>query len=236
MTAAGGYRAPGRAMRPTPAAVISAFVLAGATFSVLPFFGMLSARSHETVRLRPAPEVTPPPAPPARAPASTFDEPSADRPRPRLESELPAPRRKHVEALRAEVPLALGSLKTGVGDFSLDFALAPGAGLPEAGGLEDLLFGLADLNAPPRAIAAAKPVYPAGAKRRGIEGFVEILFTITPQGRVEDIEVIASEPGDTFVAATRTAVGRWRFSPPRRNDKAVSVRVSQMVRFQLEED
>ena len=52
------------------------------------------------------------------------------------------------------------------------------------------------------------PVYPESARKRGIEGWVELAFTVTPSGTVEDIEVRNASPAGTFDdAAIRKILG-----------------------------
>ena len=77
------------------------------------------------------------------------------------------------------------------------------------------------------------PIYPQEARRRGIEGVVEISFLITREGRTADLRVLHAEPGTTFVRAALEAVRRWRFTPPQKDGRPVAVRALQTIRFQL---
>jgi protein TonB len=56
------------------------------------------------------------------------------------------------------------------------------------------------------------PQYPAKAKQRGIEGYVDIEFTISPAGTVEDPKVIGASPRGIFEKAALRAVRRWRYN------------------------
>ena len=58
-----------------------------------------------------------------------------------------------------------------------------------------------------------EPQYPMRAKQRGVEGWVELMFTITPVGTVADVAVTASHPGTIFNKAAVQAVGRWKYNP-----------------------
>ncbi|MBU2643302.1 TonB family protein [bacterium] len=77
------------------------------------------------------------------------------------------------------------------------------------------------------------PVYPRHAKRRKIEGWVDIIFIITPAGGVEDIQITASQPPEIFEQPVLRAVSGWRFSPGMVNGNPVRIRVKQRVRFEL---
>jgi TonB family protein len=66
-----------------------------------------------------------------------------------------------------------------------------------AGGLEPLITGV--------------PRYPDAARARALRGWVEVEFTVTPAGTVENARVIAAEPRNVFDAAALEAVGRRRY-------------------------
>jgi protein TonB len=57
------------------------------------------------------------------------------------------------------------------------------------------------------------PDYPPRARQRGIEGYVDIEFTISPVGTVQNPEVIGSEPSFTFDRAALRAVRKWKYNP-----------------------
>ena len=57
------------------------------------------------------------------------------------------------------------------------------------------------------------PQYPPRAAQRGIEGWVEVRFTVTPAGTVTNERVHASYPGSIFDQAALNAVRRWKYSP-----------------------
>ncbi len=78
------------------------------------------------------------------------------------------------------------------------------------------------------------PEYPRLAQRRSITGFVDISFTVTAEGTVEDIGILDSEPGDQFDEAAREAIAQWRFEPPTENGVPVDRRVAVRLAFDLE--
>lgn len=65
------------------------------------------------------------------------------------------------------------------------------------------------------------PEYPARAKQRGIEGWVELEFTITRVGTVQDARVLKSKPPYVFDRSALQAIRRWRYNPKIADGKAV---------------
>ena len=78
------------------------------------------------------------------------------------------------------------------------------------------------------------PRYPSAAIRKGIEGWVEMDFTVATDGAVKDIEVRAAEPAGMFEEAATRSVSQWRYRPLMRNGRAVEQRARLRVRFALE--
>lgn len=76
-----------------------------------------------------------------------------------------------------------------------------------------------------------QPVYPESARKRGIEGWVELAFTVMPNGTVEDVEVRNASPADVFDDAATRAIRGWRFKPVERNGERVSQRAMVRLRF-----
>jgi protein TonB len=80
------------------------------------------------------------------------------------------------------------------------------------------------------------PDYPPRALSRGLEGWVQVQFTITPTGTVKDAVVVNAEPKTIFDDAALKAIARWRYNP--RVDGGVAVErvgVQTIIRFQLEQ-
>ena len=67
------------------------------------------------------------------------------------------------------------------------------------------------------------PKYPSNLRERGIEGYVDLAFDITPQGTTTNIRIIASWPKRAFENSAIQALKRWRYKPRRVDGKAVSV-------------
>jgi len=60
-------------------------------------------------------------------------------------------------------------------------------------------------------LIAGQPQYPAAARQRRVEGWVDVELTVNAQGNVEQPHVVASQPKGAFDAAALAAVARWRY-------------------------
>jgi len=65
------------------------------------------------------------------------------------------------------------------------------------------------------------PEYPPRAKQQGIEGYVDLEFTISPVGTVQNAMVIGSQPPAVFDRAALRAVKKWRYNPKTEDGVAV---------------
>lgn len=77
----------------------------------------------------------------------------------------------------------------------------------------------------------ATPTYPAEAKRKGIEGWVDVSFLVATDGSVREVQVSKAEPQGVFDQAAMDAVKQWRFEPPLRDGKPISQRTAVRLRF-----
>lgn len=81
------------------------------------------------------------------------------------------------------------------------------------------------------------PDYPPRALSRGIEGWVQVQFTITETGSVADAIVVDASPKGVFDDAAIKAILRWRYNPKVEGAVAVSRKgVQTILRFQLEDN
>jgi TonB family protein len=76
------------------------------------------------------------------------------------------------------------------------------------------------------------PQYPEAARAQGIEGRVEVNFTVNSSGAVEAPTVTASSPEGVFDQAALAAVSRWRYAPIA--EDAPARNVSEVLTFALE--
>jgi TonB family protein len=79
------------------------------------------------------------------------------------------------------------------------------------------------------------PRYPAVAQRKGIDGWVELEFTVATNGTVKDLAVYRAEPAETFDEAAIKAVSQWHYQPIVRDGRAVEQRARLRLRFALQE-
>jgi protein TonB len=80
-------------------------------------------------------------------------------------------------------------------------------------------------NVPPR--------YPTTAVRANQEGWVEVAFTITPEGTVDDVKVLDAEPRHVFDRAATEAVSRWKYQPATQDGSPVSSQDKRRIVFKL---
>jgi protein TonB len=62
-------------------------------------------------------------------------------------------------------------------------------------------------------IVRVQPQYPLRASERGIEGWVEVEFTISKLGTVKDPMVINSHPSSIFDRSALKAIRKWKYNP-----------------------
>ncbi len=80
------------------------------------------------------------------------------------------------------------------------------------------------------------PEYPPRAAERGIEGYVIVELTVTPDGTTKDVKVVEADPPGYFERAAIRAAQKFRYKPRVVNGQAVEVRgVRYMFTFKLDE-
>lgn len=83
-------------------------------------------------------------------------------------------------------------------------------------------------------VSTAAPRYPPRALEREITGWVEVYFTVTPQGNTADIQIADSKPSRIFDTAAVKAVEKWQFEPVEYRGQVISQRVATRVAFKLD--
>ena len=99
---------------------------------------------------------------------------------------------------------------TSLDDGLQDLVLGIGLDLDILGGPN---LGAAVSDSDPVPVVRVNPQYPPRAAERGTEGWVELRFTISASGTVQDAEVTKSHPGNVFDRAALRAVRRWKYNP-----------------------
>jgi protein TonB len=87
-------------------------------------------------------------------------------------------------------------------------------------------FGAAYLNNP-------KPLYPASARRMGMEGTVMLKVLVSRDGGAVKIEIAQSSGHEILDKAAAEAVKNWRFVPARQGDSPLEEWVQVPVAFRL---
>jgi protein TonB len=86
---------------------------------------------------------------------------------------------------------------------------------------------------PAELVKSAAPEYPREAYIKHTEGWVEVEFTVTPDGTVTNATVAGANPPRVFNEAAMRAVQRWTFKPKLDNGKPVEERMKRRIEFKL---
>lgn len=88
---------------------------------------------------------------------------------------------------------------------------------------------------PPVAVSRPSPDFPDKARRDNVTGVVEAILTLTPEGRVSDVEIVSSTAPGYFEKATIKALRKWRYERERVTSASTSAhrRVKVAVTFDL---
>ena len=79
-----------------------------------------------------------------------------------------------------------------------------------------------------KVVRQVSPAYPRSLQNSGLDGYVQVEFTVTETGEVREAKVLESSSSQ-FDSAALSAVNRWRFQPVQEEDKPIPVRTR--VRF-----
>ncbi|HET9034438.1 MAG TPA: energy transducer TonB [Dokdonella sp.] len=82
-------------------------------------------------------------------------------------------------------------------------------------------------------VTPSPPSYPRAAARDRQEGWVEVEFTVTADGKVVDAKVTASDPQRVFDREAIRSIERTQFSPRMENGVAVNATVRRRIEFKL---
>jgi TonB family protein len=119
-------------------------------------------------------------------------------------------------------------------------------GLAAAGDLDDVkeLFAEQklklghDAQVASTTLIAQKPLrleYPQAALAKGTEGWVDLAFEVTSEGRVRNISVVGASPKNVFEAAAESAVSRVRYKPVMIEGRAAAIRTTLHVVFRMDQ-
>jgi protein TonB len=75
--------------------------------------------------------------------------------------------------------------------------------------------------------------YPTDALRRGVEGWADVTYVVTAEGKVTTIKVLDSSPKGVFDAAATRALQRMRYQPATQGGKSSAVATKLRISFRL---
>lgn len=122
------------------------------------------------------------------------------------------------------------------GDFAQSLDFASGGRIGSNGkpgsmeGTADVVFSLAEIDQPPRAIVQGTPSYPSNMRGKKVEGVVVILFIVDADGKVASPR-IESSTQSAFDTPALEAVRKWKFEPGVKAGKRVPCRMRIPIRF-----
>lgn len=62
-------------------------------------------------------------------------------------------------------------------------------------------------------LSTARPQMPEWACKQKIKGWVEVVFVVLPNGRVQDVKIVDADPRGVYEAAAIESVSNWIYSP-----------------------
>jgi len=113
-----------------------------------------------------------------------------------------------------------------------EFGSASGSGGDGTRGALAFNAGLSDRD--PLPLVRVEPQYPPQARQRKLEGWVQVRFTISTAGSVEDASVVKSSHA-LFERSALQAVSKWKYQPLLREGKPAEAPGQQvLLRFRME--
>lgn len=169
--------------------------------------GQVAAEEVAQVELisdEPPAEDEPPPEPEMKAPP-----PPASVPMPAVTSSATA-----VASLSAPAPVALSSnlsipVQIGGGGSLTGSAFGGFAGKGQGIGVGS---GQGFSGKPLIPLSTARPQMPEWACKQGIKGWVEAVFTVLPNGRVENVKIIDAQPRGVYEIAAIESISNWIYA------------------------
>ena len=144
-----------------------------------------------------------PPPPPAAPPA--LAQPNM----PTVEMPVASMNTVDVSAISVPVTLGSGSLSLGgAGSFG-GFTGRGGNGNGAGGGGGGYGTGQGFKGKLLIPISTARPQMPEWACKKKIKGWVEVVFTVMPNGRVQDVKIVDADPRGVYEAAAIESVSNW---------------------------
>lgn len=146
---------------------------------------------------------SPPPPPAAPATPGRPDLPPLDIPTVSVDT---------VELANISVPVALGDAGMSLGKSGTFGGFGSGSG-QGTGGTGS---GSGWKGKPLVPLSTARPQMPDWACDQKLNGWVEAIFTVMPNGRVQDVRIVDADPRGVFEAAAIESISHWIYEPTRK--------------------
>lgn len=214
-----------RSLAVNAVALVGGLAITLGLFLVLPVLEAITAPADTDLLVRDAnvAALPPPPPPPPPEEEKKEEEPEEPPPPPKLAEETPP-----LDLSQLELALNVGMGGGLGGDFAVRLEVDTKAAAG-AGGGDEALFSLSDLDQKPRAIFQPSPTV-AAKLRKKTPATVYVIFTVDPRGRVEN-PLVQSSSNPEFDAAALAAVRQWKFEPGKRGGQAVRFRMRVPITF-----
>jgi protein TonB len=145
-------------------------------------------------------------------------------------SRLPEPASRYTLNQRLSLPFEVNTkLPGGLSTLELPVALSVLDRLDVQN-----VFTAGDLDQPLITLTRMPPFYPLNAKRRGIQGWVNVKFVVNEQGKVENVSIIKAQPPSVFDSSVMRCMSGWRFKPGTVDGVPVKVWAETTIRFEME--
>jgi protein TonB len=82
-------------------------------------------------------------------------------------------------------------------------------------------------------VKGIEPDYPADALRKNVEGWVDVSYVVTAEGKVTTVKVLGSSPAGVFDTAAMKALARMRYKPVTQGGKIIAVSTKLRIAFRL---
>lgn len=173
------------------------------------------------------------PRPVATAPAMlnvSMDMPTLDLPKPKIPQRKPAPVVASAPVAAATPAKAAGKAKKpgklSIGGDGSFLGFAGGAGNGQVGTGKGFSGGRRIIP-----VSTARPQIPEYAYRRGIEGWVEVVFVVDKNGQVNNVRIVDAQPKGIFEHAAVTSIKKWQYDS--QDMRGRSMEMMQRVEFKL---
>ena len=124
-----------------------------------------------------------------------------------------------------------GGIGTGIGT-GIGAGQGPGIGPGQGGGMGGGVYNIGGGVSDPKPIATPQPEYSDDGRKARIQGTVELLIVVLPDGSVQ-FDSVRKSLGFGLEQKAIEAVRKWKFLPGRKDGQPVPVYVSVLVNFSL---